>query len=224
LCWLLSLNRDKIIPFKKRPFLFEVLFMRRIIYLVSLVLLFSWGCHKKSTVISPVVPPVKPPITTSATPPPAVTPPMPAPPKPAPLEPALIPAKITIPSSLDLGEMNFQTGKYTQAAKFYDDFLTIDPKPEKRDLALFHLGLSRALANDSSRDTRLAEAAFKRLISECPTSPYRSQAEYILGLQQQVDKMRSDLKDREERLKKLSEELQKLKEIDLQRRPSRPPE
>jgi outer membrane protein assembly factor BamD (BamD/ComL family) len=118
--------------------------------------------------------------------------------------------------------MNFQLGNYVQAAKAYEAFLSANPKAKNRDEALFYLGLSRALAGDSSRNMRQAEAAFKRLISEFPTSQYRNQAEFILGFQVQIDKLKSDLKERDDKIKKLSDELQALKEIDLQRHPSRP--
>ena len=46
------------------------------------------------------------------------------------------------------------------------------------------------------------------------------------GLKEQqggVDQLRSDLKDREDRIRQLSDELEKLKAIDLQRRPAAPP-
>jgi outer membrane protein assembly factor BamD (BamD/ComL family) len=120
--------------------------------------------------------------------------------------------------------MNFQAGNYRQAARFFEAFLSASPKSKNRDQALFHLGLCRTLANDSSRDLRQAEAAFKRLIAESPRSQYRHEAEFILGLEAQIEKLKSDAREREDKIKRLSEELQKLKEIDMQRRPSRPPE
>ena len=46
----------------------------------------------------------------------------------------------------------------------------------------------------------------------------------ILGLQGQIEKLRVDIKERDERIRRLSEELRKLKAIDMQRRPSRPKE
>jgi TolA-binding protein len=120
--------------------------------------------------------------------------------------------------------MNFQEGKYRQAALSFEEFLSSNRESKDRAQALFHLGMSRALANDSSRDLRRAEDAFKRLVSEFPDSPYAKQAEFILGLQAQIEKLKSDAKERDDRIKRLSEELQKLKEIDMQRRPSRPAE
>jgi outer membrane protein assembly factor BamD (BamD/ComL family) len=132
-----------------------------------------------------------------------------------------LPKPITPTSSFDLGEMSFRSGNYAKAAKYYESFLTAFPKSKDRDLALYHMGLAHALAADSSRDLRQTEAIFKRLISEFPKSPYKSEAEFILGLQSQIEKLKLEMKDRDEKVKRLSEELQKLKDIDLQRRPSK---
>ena len=57
--------------------------------------------------------------------------------------------------------------------------------------------------------------------SEFPESPYRKQAEYILALKTQIERLRSDIRKRDEAVKELSEELNRLKQIDMQRRPSR---
>jgi tetratricopeptide (TPR) repeat protein len=192
-------------------------FVIRHLLFVILLLLLSWGCHKKSA--APVPAPSR-----TNVPPPAVTPPALSPSHPATLEPAPLPKTISAPSSFDLGEMSFQLGNYSQAAGLYEDFLQANPKSANRDTALFHLGLSLALGNDSSRDLQQAEAAFRRLISEFPKSPYRGQAEFIVRLQAQIEKLRSDMKERDDKIKQLSEELQKLKEIDMQRKPSRAPE
>ena len=133
-----------------------------------------------------------------------------------------MPKTITKTSSYDLAELNFQIGNFTKAAQAYESFLRANPKGKHRDVALFHLGLSRTLARDSGRDWYLAEAAFKKLLSEFPTSLYRAQAEFILGQQAQIEKLRSDMKERDDRIKRLNDELQKLKDIDMQRRPTRP--
>jgi tetratricopeptide (TPR) repeat protein len=181
------------------------------------------GCTKKRAVVAPV--PVEPAPAAKAEPaPPAVTPRTIVPDQPAPLEEAPLPKTITTPSSFDLGEMNFQVGNYLKAIKSFEAFLNSFPKAKNRDLALFHLGLSRALATDSSRDLRQSENALKRLISEFPNSRYKGQAEFILGLQSQIERLKGEIKDRDDRIKRLSEELQMLKDIDMQRRPSRPPE
>jgi len=183
------------------------------------LLLMLTGCHKKPVV---VVPPPSPPVAVEEPAPSAVTPRVPTPPTPAPLESAPIPKTITAPSNLEVGEVNFQAGNYRQAARSFEAFLNSNQKSKSRDQALFYLGLSRVLASDSSRDLHQAEAAFKRLITEFPTSPYKREAEFILGLQAQIERLKSDVKERDDKIKRLSDELQKLKEIDLQRKPSRP--
>jgi len=40
----------------------------------------------------------------------------------------------------------------------------------------------------------------------------------------EIDRLKADLRETEERTRRLSDELHKLKEIDMQRRPSRPPD
>ena len=101
----------------------------------------------------------------------------------------------------------------------YVYLVMVDAAPQGQYRVLIDTGSGFA---DSNRDLRKAEAVFRQLIAEFPSSHYKSQAEFILGLQVQIDKLRSDVKERDDRIKKLSEELKVLKEIDLQRRPSRP--
>jgi TolA-binding protein len=182
-----------------------------------LALLISWSCHRKANVSAPA--PIKAPdIVNAEEAPPAITSPAIAivipPPTPTPPE-KTTPKK----SSFDLGEMNFQIGSYGTATKFYQAFLNDYPKSPDRDKALFHMGIACALS--STRDLIQMEAAFKKLTSEFPHSQYRGQAEFILGMQAQIEKLRLDVKDRDEKVKRLSEELQKLKDIDMQRRPTR---
>ena len=83
--------------------------------------------------------------------------------------------------------------------------------------------MARILSGGSTQELGEAQAAFKNVVALFPNSPYRAEAELILALQAQIDRLRGDVKEREERIHQLAEELQKLKEIDLQRKPSRPP-
>jgi|WetSurMetagenome_2_1015567.scaffolds.fasta_scaffold496630_2 hypothetical protein len=188
-----------------------MLSVRRFFLALCLVLVASWGCRKTAVAPVPNVGPEKPA-------PEAVTPP-PPPKPPAPLESAPLSKTITAPSDFELGEKLFQAGNYPRAAKALEDYLNNNPKGKGRDQALFHLGLSRALAGESGR---LIEAPLRKLLTEFPKGQYRDQAEFILGLLTQIDRLRVDVKERDDRIKKLSEELQALKDIDLQRRPKRP--
>jgi TolA-binding protein len=118
-------------------------------------------------------------------------------------------------------ERNFAGGNYRRAAQAFERFLNTFPKTADRDQALFHLAFSLALSGDD-RDLLQTEAALRRLISEFPKSPYRRQAEWILELNTRSVRLQSDVKARDERIRQLSDELRKLKAIDLDRRPSRP--
>jgi len=118
-------------------------------------------------------------------------------------------------------ERNFADGNYRRAAQSFEKFLYTFPKAPERERALFYLGFSLALSGED-KDLLQTEAALRRLISEFPKSSYRRQAEWILDLRSRIERLQSDVKERDERIRQLSEELRKLKSIDLERRPSRP--
>lgn len=179
----------------------------------------SAGCRKKASPKVPAEPP---------TPPPQVSEPAPSaiipsaqPGDGASDEVPPAPAAAPPPAAFLAAEQDFAAGEYQQAADGYENFLRGFPQAPERDRALFRLGVSLALAGDG-KEMRPTEAAFRRLVEEFPKSPYRRQAEWLLGMQARLERMQSDLKDRDDRIKQLGEELRKLKSIDLDRRPSRP--
>ena len=193
------------------------------INILMCLMLVAGGCHKKPSVPAPAPPPD----TTSSSAkaaPAAVIPAEAEAESMSPADPATLPNAVGAKNPFDLGQRNFRTGKYQQAARAFEEFLSANPKSANRDEALFYAGLSHLLASDAGRNARSAEAAFKRLIAEFPNNAYSNQAALILALQDQVEKLKADVKERDEKIKRLAEELQKLKNIDMQRRPSRPPE
>ena len=131
------------------------------------------------------------------------------------------PATAAPPEIFMEAERNFTAGNYRQAAQAFEKFLYMFPKAPERDRALFHLGFSLALSG-GDKDLVQTEAALRRLIAEFPKSSYRRQAEWILDMKTQIDRLQSELKDRDQRIRQLGDELRKLKSIDLDRRPSRP--
>ncbi len=141
--------------------------------------------------------------------------------------PASIPPPVPIPAPLSTfqrGEKLFEDKKYSAAARVYEEYLR-RPDPKNHCTALFHLGISRILGGGGSPQGALeAEVAFKSVLTTFPNCPHRPEAEMILGLKAQIDRLKDDAKERDERIRQLTEELQKLKEIDLQRKPSRPPQ
>ena len=188
------------------------------IIVLACIIPMASGCRKHATPETPQTP-GPPPVTEIVAVPSAITPPV-LPKIEEPVNAPLVEPD-ALPESFIAAEQDFEAGQYQQAAESYEKFLLAFPKAPHHDRALFHLGLSLALAG-ADRDMRQTEAAFRRLISEFPQSPYGHQAEWILSLQMRIRQMQSDLKDRDDRIRQLGDELQKLKSIDLERRPSRP--
>jgi hypothetical protein len=191
-----------------------------VILTIACVFMLSWGCVKKTTVPAPLPEPVA--DAPVETPPMAIPPPDPSPREYKPVLPP--PPAATVPGSLELGDRSFQTGDYGQAVVALEAFLNSHPESEDRDRVLFQLGASYALADNSSRNPRQAENIFRQLIAEYPESRYWPHAVLILDLHGRIENLQSDVKARDEKIRQLSDELRILKEIDLQRRPSRPDE
>lgn len=177
------------------------------------------SCHKKAArpvITPPAVQPV--PVSPPAVPIPATWPELPLPPSrlPAPPEPPL-------PKNFRDGETAFLSGRYADAIRFYEKYVKEDPVTQYKDVAIFRLGISNALVCGAAADCRTkslekSQEQFKRLVSQFPKSPYSAEARFILGLQGDIEKLSLEAKVREEKIKKLTEELEQLKKIDLERR------
>jgi len=177
----------------------------------------------------------KPPITATPAQPPVVTIPEPQP-DPEPTLPT-IPAPPPVNHFAE-GEEYFENGDYPHAVESYEKVLNGNSTEKNHDYALFRLGIIYALPGNPSRDLQKGLGLLKRMVTLFPESPLRAQAQLILDLQAEVDKVKSEsiakderikdrnerIRDQEERIKRLTGELEKLKEIDMKRRPSRPPQ
>ncbi|MBZ5498396.1 MAG: outer membrane protein assembly factor BamD [Acidobacteriia bacterium] len=191
---------------------------------LSILAISMWvsACHKKPVGPLATPPPVLQPVPVSPppVPVPATWPELPLPPSrlPAPPEPPL-------PRSFRDGEASFQSGKYAEAIRFYERYLREDPVIQYKDVAMFRLGILYTLSCSSpecrAKSLEKSEEQFKRLVSQFPRSPYSAEARFILSLQTEIEKMKTEAKTREEKIKKLTDELDRLKKIDLERQPSR---
>ena len=150
--------------------------------------LVATGCHKRPTVVA-----------------------LPPAPPPAPAAPA---APV---SPLYQADRAFAAGNYDEAGRGYEGYLRASPAGEQRDQALFHLGLTYVLRPAPS-DWQRAATVFKQLIDEYPNSPLKPQANLILSLHSEVDQATADNKLRDQRIKQLTTELDRLKKIDADRR------
>ena len=181
------------------------------------VLLLAGGCKKNP--VRPAPSPPKPPPVVPAPPPvpvPVTWPELPLPPSrlPPPPQPPL-------PRDFRDGEASFLGGKYADAVRSYERFVREEPITQYKDVAMFRIAMSQALLCTSSECRARSLDAFKRLISLYPDSPYSAEARFLLSLQADIEKSKSDTRARDEKIKSLTDELEKLKKIDLERNPPR---
>ncbi len=189
------------------------------IIMILAIFLVSAACQKK-----PVVP-----ITAPSPPPQPMAKPLP-PPLPVPqtwselpLPPSRLPSppEPPLPKNFRDGEASFRNGNYADAIQSYEQYLRDDPVTQYKDVARYKLGLAYALTCSSPECRKRSSDQFRRLVSQFPQSPYSVQAQYILSLQNDLEKLRQDAKTNDEKIKKLTEELDRLKAIDLERQPTR---
>ena len=166
------------------------------------------ACHKAPkrapiAAIPPALPPAAAPAPAPAPPP---TPPPVPPPPPVPVPP------------LEQPDRAFASGNYDEAARGYENYLRTTTSGPEREQALFHLALTYALRPAPATDWPRAIATFKQLIEEYPDGPLKAQASLILALRTDLDQVTSDIRQRDQRLKQLTTELDRIKKIDADRR------
>ena len=148
------------------------------------------------------------------------------------------------PDYFAAAERYFVAGDYGNAAQAYETFLASSRSPTNRDKALFRLGLLHAFPESPVRNIPQAINMLQQVVSQFPQSPYRPEAEFLLRLQAEVDRLSASVgqrdeqvkilaeeserlkqagSEREERIRGLTQELERLKQIDMERRPTRPP-
>lgn len=120
------------------------------------------------------------------------------------------------PVPFDEAEKLFAAGNYRPAVDAYEAYLQEHPSGANSEVALLRLATAHALPDSAVRDPNRAAAYLERLITLHPESPWRRHAQHIRRLQTEIEGL-------QERLRRLGAELDLLKKIDLQRRPSRPP-
>jgi len=181
----------------------------RSIRLIIILSLFLGACHKKQQVVFTPVAALPP-----APPPPSKVPDLPVLPPPA--VPALpIPAPALV-SPLNEADRAFAAGNYDDAAHGYEEYLNTNSSGKERDQALFYWSLT-FLARPMA-DWQQGTTLLKKLIDDYPGSPLKASAMLILSLHTQVDQLSADNKQRDQKIKQLTTELDRLKRIDAERR------
>jgi tetratricopeptide (TPR) repeat protein len=128
--------------------------------------------------------------------------------------PAAPPASIV---ALGEADRAFTAKEYDDASRAYEDYLRLTPSQDQKDQALFRLGMAYTLKKTGA-DWPRAQAVWKRLVTEYPDSTLKPPVELILSLYSEVGQANIDMKARDDRIKQLSTELDRLKKIDAERR------
>ena len=118
--------------------------------------------------------------------------------------------------ALDDADRALNAGSYDEASRVYENYLRFNPAGGLRDQALFRLGLAYALR--PAADWARASAAFRQLVEGFPDSPYRQPASLILSLHSELDQVNATVQQREQRVRQVTAELDRLKKIDADRR------
>jgi tetratricopeptide (TPR) repeat protein len=190
--------------------------MRRVIPAALLFsVLMSWACHERIVVYPPPkVPRISSPPSGEAV---NIRPVLPG--DMGDSMPSKSPKK---PEILVQADLLFRQGEYAQAIDEYDTYLENNPATRSRERILFNIGLGYALASGRDRNFSKMETALNQLLEEFPESRYRSGVQLIFELIAQIRRLDSSVKTRNSEITRLEEELKRLKEIDLNRRPSQP--
>ena len=137
--------------------------------------------------------------------------------------PALASAATPIPmpnvvSPLEEANQIFNAGNYAEAIRAYENYLQRQPSGDYRDQALFQLAIAYAMPGTGSTDQNKSVTVLKQLIEQYPVSPYRIQATLFLSLQSELLQLTADAQRRERLVKQLTTEIDKVKQIDADRR------
>ena len=182
-------------------------------------LCFSLGaCNKKITPAVAPPQPVSKPVPAAA---PLITVPKIWPDLPLPPAGIPLPPEPSIAVSFREGEARFNDGKYKEAILAYERYIREDPTTLFKPEAMFKLGMAHALLCSASECRANAISQFKRLVSLFPKSSYSDQARVILNLQNDIDRMRAEGRNQEEKIKSLTDDLERLTKIILERQPAR---
>jgi TolA-binding protein len=190
--------------------------MRNLAIIFTILVLFASGCHRKpkqtppqTTVTAlPAVAVTLPPVTLA-------TGPLPPPPLAATVTPVPMP---NVVSPLEEANQIFNAGNYPEAIKAYENYLQRQPSGEYRDEALFNLAQAYAMPGTGSTDQNKSIAVLKQLIEQYPASPHRIRATLLLSLQSELLQLTADAQKRERLVKQLTTEIDKVKQIDADRR------
>jgi hypothetical protein len=124
--------------------------------------------------------------------------------------PAPVPVPPRPPDYFKEGEQQLQLGDLPGGARFYELYLRRDSEGLHRERALFHLALIYSFPDSPIHDPARADGLFQTLLDEFVDSPYSAQVRTL-------QELKAGLENRDDQIRRLQEELEQLKEIDMGR-------
>jgi TolA-binding protein len=132
---------------------------------------------------------------------------------------AVPPAPPASAVALEDATRDFARADYPAAARNFQQYLNLVPSGGQRDQALFHLGLIYSQPGDPRIDWQRAANYFNQVVNEFPTSPLKPAAQLILTLKSETVQLAAESDTRNQRIRQLNTELERLIRIDSERRP-----
>ena len=131
--------------------------------------------------------------------------------------PIPVPALSAAAVALRSGDSAFDSGDFARAAQSYETYLRSSPQMVEMDRVLFRYGVAQSMSSVATRQTA-GNDTFNQLIRDFPQSAYVPPARVILALRADIVGLKADQKTRDDKIKQLNDELERLKKIDLDRR------
>lgn len=128
------------------------------------------------------------------------------------------------PLVLEEAEIHFAEGRYRTAAALFERYLTEDRHvggvEGEDDRALWGLAMLHLLPESPLHDREEAMAMLDRLVTEHGESRWGIQARWTRDVLQELDDVRGQAARQEALLRQLTETVEQLRQIDLNRRPT----
>lgn len=130
---------------------------------------------------------------------------------------------------LTRAETHFEAGRYRQASALFTRYLENGSPPDRQnhhetDRALWGLAMVHLLPESPVQDQERAMAVLDRLADTHGETVGGAQARWVRSLLTELESIRSQVEAQERLLRQLTETVEQLKRIDLNRRPARPPD
>jgi len=130
----------------------------------------------------------------------------------------LPPAPPVLPAALAAAESAYDAADFAAAAKSYEVYLQSKPQTTEMDRILLRLGIAQSLSGTTASEAA-SNDTFNQLIRDFPNSPYASSAGRVIALRKEISRLQvAGQREKDDKIQKLTEELDNLKKIDSNRR------